>query len=194
MHERWSAKPVDQAKRIRALLPEIAEITNQALADTVVDIWQEFWGKSEWERLEHVPKNAKSLSDRPLIAHVRAVTQQAISTGRIVQEQHGIAVDMDLLTAGALLHDVSKLIEYAPQLGTPVISTRYGKLIQHGVATASSVLNRDMSLDLAHLILSHTSASALPPQTIEAVILHYVDYADSDVLLMAAGQPLLLHR
>jgi len=185
---------VDRADQIRALLPEITEIADETLADTVVDIWLEFWDTSAWDRLEDVPKNPKSLDDRPLLAHVRSVTRQAMCTGRIVREQHGIAVDMDLLTAGALLHDVSKLIEYAPEEGTPGVATRYGTLIQHGVGTASSVLNRDLSLDLAHLILSHTTASALPPRTIEAVILHYVDYADSDILLMAEGQPLLLHR
>ena len=185
---------MDRRARIRTLLPEVTEITNETLADTVVEIWREFWDKSAWERLEDVPKNPKSLGDRPLLAHVRAVTQQAIWTGRVVRQQHAIAVDMDLLTAGALLHDVSKLLEYAPEQGSPGVTTRYGTLIQHGVGTASSVLNRDLPLDLAHLILSHTTASAMPPRTIEAVILHYADYADSDVLLMAEGQPLLLHR
>ena len=185
---------MDRESQIRALLPEIAGIGDPALAKAVVDIWLEFWEMSAWDRLEDVPKNPKSLADRPLLAHVRAVTQQAIATGRIVREQHGIAVDMDLLTVAALLHDVSKLLEYAPEAGTPGVSTRYGTLIQHGVGTAASVLNRDLPLDLAHLIITHTTASGMPPRTIEAVILHYVDYADSDVLLMAEGRPLLLHR
>jgi hypothetical protein len=185
---------VDRDSQIRALLPEIAAIGDPVLAGAVVDIWLEFWEQSAWERLEDVPKNPKSLADRPLLAHVRAVTQQAIAVGRIVQAQHGIAVDMDLLTAAALLHDVSKLREYAPEAGTPGVATRYGTLIQHGIGTAASVLHRGLPLDLAHLIITHTEASALPPRTIEAVILHYVDYADSDVLLMAEGQPLLLHR
>jgi hypothetical protein len=169
-------------------------IADVQLADTVVDIWVEFWNTSEWERLEDVPKNPKSLGGRPLLAHVRSVTQQAIATGRAVQECHDIPVDMDLLTAASLLHDVSKLVEYAPKAGTHGVSTKVGTLIQHGVMTASNVLNRGMSLEMAHLILSHTEASAVPPKTIEGVILHYVDYADSDVLLMAEKQPLLMHR
>lgn len=181
-------------EEIRRLLPELGAIGDPSLADAVVEIWAEVWRTSQWEQLSDVPKNPKRLDRRPLIPHVRSVTQMAIAAGRIIQEQHGIAVDMDLLIAGALLHDVSKLAEYEPHMESAGRSSKTGELIQHGVLAASQILQRGLPLELTHLVLSHTDASKVLPKTIEAVILHYVDYADSDVLLLDAGQPLLARR
>lgn len=185
---------MDRAARVRELLPELEEIRDASLAQAVVEIWVDFWTNSGWERLEDVPKNPKSLSNRDSITHVRSVTQQAIAAGRIVQELHKIDVDMDLLIAGSLLHDVSKIAEFGPKPGTEGEATTAGKLIQHGVLGASKVLERGLPIELAHLIVSHTAASNHPPKTIEGLILHYVDYLDSDVLLLDQGKPLLLNR
>jgi hypothetical protein len=41
-----------------------------------------------------------------------------------------------------------------------------------------------------HAIVSHTRRSGVAPRTLEAVILHYVDYLDTDVLLLDCGQEL----
>jgi hypothetical protein len=49
-------------------------------------------------------------------------------------------------------------------------------------------------MEVVHLILSHTRASGMAPKFVEGVILQYVDYGDSDVLLLSVGKKLLLRR
>lgn len=105
-------------------------------------------------------------------------------------------VDRDLLIVGALLHDIGKVWEYkfAPSIET----TDEGRLIGHIVIGYEYVLNKidtlckkrggfpeELKLRLLHVILSHhgelAKGSPVEPRTVEAQILHYLDYLDSRV-------------
>ena len=183
----------EDAAYIRQLFPEVGEIGNAELADKVVEIWVETWHASEWDKIEDAPKNPENVGDRKLIPHVRAVTREAVDVARSIEEFHGINVDMDLLIAGSLLHDVSKLVEYGPKNGSAG-KTTVGKLVQHGVYGAAKVIEKGLPPELTHMVVSHTTGSNKPPSTLECAILHYVDYADFDALLHAAGQKLLLAK
>ncbi len=174
---------------IRQLFPEIQEIRDGDLAQKVVEIWAETWHASPWAKIEDVPKNP-NVGDRKLVPHVRATTLEALAVARIIQEIHGIPTDLDLLAAGALLHDVCKMVEYGPT-ASGAGKTRLGELVQHGVYSAAKVVEKGLSPELVHMMVSHTKGSNKPPATLECAILHYVDYADSDALLAAANKPLL---
>jgi putative nucleotidyltransferase with HDIG domain len=176
---------------IRRLFPEIELIKDISLAQRVIEIWAETWHASEWVRIEDAPKNPSTLpANRTLVAHVRAVTQQTLAVAKIVKEIHDINVDTDVLLVGSLLHDVSKLLEYGPGKGP----TRIRDLIQHGVYGAHKAMEKDLPIEVVHMIISHTMSSKKAPATLECVILHYVDYADSDALLWASNQPLLVAK
>jgi 3'-5' exoribonuclease len=99
-------------------------------------------------------------------------------------------LDKDLLIAGAVLHDIGKLEELgSPE--NPAYTTR-GRLIGHVVmgavlvrAEASQITDFPTTLltQIEHLILSHQGqlewGSPKKPQTMEALILHYVDDLDA---------------
>ena len=184
----------DDRAYIRSLFPELKEISDRGLADEVVEIWAEVWKESPWDRIEDAPKNPESVGLRhKLIPHTRSVTQQAIASAKAVQQFHGLAVNMDLLVAGGLLHDVSKLLEYSPAEGGAAKS-QHGKLIQHGMYGVHKGFEHNLPIELVHMISSHTTQSRHHPSTLEAIILHYVDYLDSDVLVWEAGGQLLLTK
>jgi putative nucleotidyltransferase with HDIG domain len=170
---------------VLTVLPEIAELEDATLVEAVIDIWVEFWMSSAWDDLNSIPKNSSLPPSRTLVAHVRAVTQEAVQVAQTISIVHGLAVDMDIVRAGALLHDVCKLAETQPSVEGAASYSRLGELIQHGAVAASVVLQKGLPLELAHLILSHTPASAKPPATIEAWIVRYVDLLDSEVLALA---------
>lgn len=184
----------NDAAYIRGLFPEINDLQDKTLADKVVQIWDEMWKESKWARIEDCPKSADASAYR-LVPHVRSVTRGCMAMARSVTANYGIAVQHDVLLAGSLLHDASKLVEDEPsgddKTGT---KTRYGKLIQHGAYTAHKAFALGLPLEIVHLIITHTHASGMLPKTIEGIILHYVDYGDSDVLLQSLGKKLLLHR
>lgn len=178
---------------VRQLFPEVEEIADRELADKVVEIWGEIWKESTWRRIEDAPKNPENVPlHHTLVAHTRSVAQQAIAVARCVRERHKVEVNMDILIAGALLHDASKLLEYEAGADGQGHKAPFGKLVQHAIYGVHKAFAKGLPLEVVHLINSHTKQSRLHPATMEGVILHYVDYCDSDVLLQGAGQPLLL--
>jgi 3'-5' exoribonuclease len=104
--------------------------------------------------------------------------------------EQGIAVDRDLLVAGALLHDIGKLRELKP-LPSGGYTTE-GQLLGHIVIGIQMVareadgvpdLGEERLMLLQHLIASHQGKpewdSPKVPQMIEAILLHYADDLDA---------------
>ena len=104
--------------------------------------------------------------------------------------EQGIALDRDLLIAGALLHDIGKTEELeAPP--TPSYTTS-GRLLGHIVLGIALVgregaqvqgLSEERLMLVQHLIASHQGKpewdSPRVPQMLEALILHYADDLDA---------------
>jgi putative nucleotidyltransferase with HDIG domain len=185
----------DDVAYVSSVFPEVEQISDAELRARVIEIWIDCWRESTWERIEDAPKNPKNLSlDRTLSQHVRGVTQQAIATAEIVERLHGITTNRDTLIASALLHDVSKLVEYQPDAtGKPEVSS-LGGLIQHAAYGAHLAWEKGLADEIVHVIISHTRNSRKPPHTLEGVIVHYVDYLDTDALLFDGKQTLDLHK
>jgi len=116
------------------------------------------------------------------------------SIGRGIAETCG--ADRDLVTAGALLHDIGKLEAYAWDTGFTV--TEPGALLGH-VALGMLMLARRIAgrvplrerelWIVQHLIASHHGrlefGAAVPPMTLEAEVLHYADNASAKSASMA---------
>ncbi len=180
---------------IRAALPEIDLIKDEELRRAVIEIWAETLQESVWTDLEAVPKNAELPGIRKLAVHTRSVTQLALACATVIKEQHGIDFDQDKLVAAAILHDVSKLLENEPQEeNDDARKSKFGKLIQHGEFGAHKAWEKHLDIEIVHNILVHTRASRTLPSTWEAIVVHYVDYLDSDALLFTHGKKLLLTK
>jgi len=173
---------------IRTLFPELDKIRDRSLADKVVQVWVRVWEESGWTDLRDVPKNER-IKDVSLVQHVRGVTQAARKLAEIALDLYpGVSIDLDVLTAGALLHDASKPLESKPEGKTPA-----GKLLPHGYLAAHLALAAGLPYEIVHIILTHSkNSSAVPPKTYEGLIVHYADYCDSDVLNIRFGHKLLL--
>jgi 3'-5' exoribonuclease len=118
------------------------------------------------------------------------------SIGRGIAEACG--ADRDLVTAGALLHDIGKLEAYAWDAGFSVTEpgTRLGHvalgiLMLARRATVSTLLCERELWILHHLIASHHGkpelGAAVPPMTLEAEVLHYADNASAKTSSMATA-------
>lgn len=175
-------------------LPELKLISDAKLREATAQIWAETLRESAWSSLQDPPKNPETLPpNRRLLEHTRSVALQALAVAKVVQEIHGIDFNQDELVSAALLHDVSKLLEYGPT-AEGAGKTRTGKRIQHGILGAVKAMEHGLSEDLVHNIIVHTHNSRYLPQTWEAILVHYVDYLDSDALLFTEGRPLLLKK
>src|SRR5699024_4257439 len=119
----------------------------------------------------------------------RSVTRQAMESSKVLEKIHNISVDYDLLLTASLLHDVSKVIEYGEKG-----YTKYGELIQHGFYGVQKAVENNLPIEVAHVINTHTNISKKVPAIIEAIILHYVDYLDSDILQFESNERLFLQK
>jgi 3'-5' exoribonuclease len=104
--------------------------------------------------------------------------------------------DRDLVTAGALLHDIGKLEAYAWDTGFSV--TEPGALLGHvalgmlmfarRTAGWAPLADRERWI-VQHLIASHHGklefGASVPPMTLEAEVLHYADNASAKTASMA---------
>ncbi len=179
---------------IRQVFPEIEMIKDKELAQKVVEIWAEVWHESDWARIEDAPKNPAKDADLKLVPHIRGTTRLAIAMAESVREFHGQSVNMDVLIAGAVLHDVSKLLEYGPAGGVAA-KTRFSKLLPHGVYSGYKMLEKDLPMDLVHLVVAHSgNATSTVPITLEAIIVRNVDHSDSEAMHYVAAKILAANK
>jgi len=95
-----------------------------------------------------------------------------------------------LVVAGAILHDVGKILD-SETTPTGARHTLAGDLLGHAVLGCRIVrtygekagVDSDVLTRLEHLVLTHARfadwGAPTPPSTLEAMVLHYADYADS---------------
>ena len=127
-----------------------------------------------------------------LLVHTLEVTSLAAAAAKISNEHasgYKIPVDMDLVIAGALLHDLGKINEYEPFPKTH--RTKRGNMIGHIMDGAILLHTYNLFLppnercdttDLLHIILSsHGEAGGVSPMTQEAIIVHNADEQSAGV-------------
>jgi len=107
-------------------------------------------------------------------------------------------LNMDMIKAGIILHDIAKPEEMIAQLGIVREYSNQGKLIGHIVMASNWIteaaihlginLDSELVLGLKHLVLSHHNlgewGSPVQPQTAEAVALHYIDVLDAKLQMV----------
>jgi len=120
------------------------------------------------------------------LEHILAVARSALTLGA------AYGANQDLLTAGALLHDIGKLEELQYDRATSY--TRDGNLVGHvtlgaimvrGVMTAIPDFPDVLRAQIEHLIVSHHGhkefGAPVEPKTIEAMILSTADDLDARI-------------
>ena len=159
---------------IEELIPEINEIHDEELREKVKKVWEYAIEKGGWKDypLDKIPFTLLIPTERDLITHTRMVTRMAIAVGK----ERG-DVNMDYLIAGAILHDVGKLLEFTVKDGK-VVKSEYGKRIRHPVSGAMLAEKFDLPWEIAHIIAAHSKEGDFIKRTPEAVIVNHCDFTD----------------
>jgi len=176
-----------EAIDLDALFPELGQLKDEALRASVVEIWTRLWSESEWERLDDVPVSLKI--PFPQRKHAQGVVRVALAAAPIWEELYGCAIDRDILIAGALLLDVSKLVEMRPG-ADGAERTEIGKSLPHATYGAHLALQLGVPLSVVHIITAHSPNGGKAPATLECQILDWIDQAD----ISAAGYEIWSRR
>jgi 3'-5' exoribonuclease len=122
-----------------------------------------------------------------LLEHTLSLTKLIL---KVVENYRG--VDVDLLLIGGFLHDMGKIYEFS--FDRTVEYTDKGQLLGHLVMEVEKVSEKiraipdfpeDLAVLVKHMLVSHHGqyefGSPKLPQTVEALILHYLDDLDGKI-------------
>lgn len=133
--------------------------------------------KYPMEKLDkvHTPFSVSNLGTaiRDVLNHTVALTEICIQTADSLQKNFGLKVSKDYLIAGAILHDIMKVIEWKMSGGEP---KHTGVLLDHSMLGVAELYRRDFPEQVIHIVASHVGeGGTTPPRNYEALIVHSID-------------------
>jgi putative nucleotidyltransferase with HDIG domain len=99
----------------------------------------------------------------------------------VSQAKGELKLNRDILLAGALLHDVGKLLEVSETAGT-FKKTKEGSLVRHPFSGVALADENGLPAEVLHIIATHSKEGDPYKRTAEAIILHYADFMNFDPL------------
>lgn len=167
---------------VRGILPELSRIKDPKLRGGVVETWRKAMEVGGWEDVEDIPFTLL-IPEVPVrfVDHVRAVTQMCISVAKVLEVIHESSINMDHLVAGALLHDVGKLVEYKRR-GFTIEKSEVGGLLRHPFTGVWLALECGIPGEVAHLIATHSHEGDRVERTPEAIVLHHCDFIHFELM------------
>ncbi|MDG6225230.1 MAG: HDIG domain-containing protein [Candidatus Thermoplasmatota archaeon] len=168
---------------VKEAFPELSMIGSSELRDQVVEMWALSMEDGGWESLDGIPFTLlipKAAYD--LREHTRRITQSAEAVARTRGD-----LDMDLVIAGGLTHDVGKLMEYERGPDGNVVASRKGRLLRHPVTGMELAMRVGAPLELQHIIVAHSKEGDAVKRIPEAILIHHCDFIDFEIAKQRAG-------
>lgn len=173
------------------VFPEIAEISDKQLQEKVVATCDEALKIGNWslDDLDAIPFTL--LIPDTVVSyrtHVRTVTRMAINAYKeweVYGEERKLSFDH--LVAGAVLHDVGKLIEYEKGADGRIVKSYLGKNLRHPFSGCALAVKNSLPYEVAHIIANHAKEGDGTLRSPEAVIVHNCDMLNFEALKSFVG-------
>lgn len=172
---------------VREAFPELDEISDAALREKTIEVWVTALEASEFESLHEIPWVPGFIPivgrEEDQIGHIRQVTAGCLAIAdTLTAMRPGLELDRDLLVAGSLLHDISKLHEIAEEAAAGAADgyTELNAYLPHPHYSVHQLAEAAFPPKMLNLVLAHTEMSKVEPQSIEAKIVESVDLLVTD--------------
>ena len=172
---------------ILKLFPAIKKIKDPELSQKVILLWYKAWKRSNFPRIElaHQFEPARDRLAYTNVDHTNQVCRFCEELGKVLARRLKLSVNMDILLAGAVLHDVDKMIIFDAKTGG---FTETGRRFTHAAMGAAMALAEGLPEEVAHIIGAHSPRfSAIPPSSVEALILRHLDHVTAASVYLARG-------
>lgn len=165
---------------VQRLWPELEWIANPELRESVTRTWEQALALSPLtpEDLENIPFTLLVPNcPATFMEHKRCVVHIARRAAEAMQEFLGrsLAIDLDVVIAGAILADVGKLLEYERRNGSVQQSER-GRLLRHPFTGVALAMSNEVPDSVCHIIAAHAAEGDLVKRSVEALIVHHADF------------------
>lgn len=155
---------------------EVKWIHDTNLQKKVITVWKKASEQGHWQHLEDVPFTLLFPNSGCLVDHTKRITKLA----KTIAEAREETLDRDALIAGALLHDVGKLLEYEFHNGT-IVKSELGKTLRHPISGANLAKECGIPDAVVHIIAAHSHEGDTMDRTPEAIIVHHCDFIDFEI-------------
>ena len=182
-------------QQVRAELPEIDQIKDADLQARTVEAWAYAIAHSSFTSIRQIPPagnpEVQEAKRGDQTDHLRGVTRMAMAIANEMQSAYPeLQIDMDIIVAGGLLHDVGKAWEFDPERRKRWSSEqkRFGRpSIRHPAMGAHICMTVGLPEQVAHIAMAHSGEGELLVRSLECMIVHQADYTFWNTLL-AGGQ------
>jgi putative nucleotidyltransferase with HDIG domain len=177
-------------KRLIELIPELTQFHDADLQERVIGTWVDACdiGNLPPDDLAEMPFSLL-IEECPVsfLQHTRGVTAVAMGIAESLKASYPdhpqMHADHDTLLAGALLHDVGKVLEIGrAESGGGWIKTMSGKMLRHPIGGTALAFNRGINDRILHVIACHSKEGDGYRKTVEAHIVHHADFANFEPL------------
>jgi putative nucleotidyltransferase with HDIG domain len=163
-----------EIKEIKTIFSEELQwINDENLKEKVVEIWKKAADKGKWETLDNAPFTLLFEGSGKLTDHTKRMTHLV----KAVYDQRDEDINLDFLIAGALLHDVGKLLEYDRKDGK-IVKNELGKKFRHPVSGSKLAWKLGLPDEIVHIIYAHSHEGDKTERSTESVIVHHCDFID----------------
>ena len=167
---------VEKGKIESIFSQELKWIKNEKIRNQVVDVWAEAADRGKWQDIQDAPFTLLVENSGKLTDHTKRITNLA----KVVYEQRDENLNLDFLIAGALLHDVGKLLEYVKENGK-YVKGEYGKKFRHPVSGALLAKELGLPDEVVLIIYAHSHEGDNLKRSPEAVIVNHCDFIDFEI-------------
>lgn len=172
-------------------LPLIERISDKKLRELVIEVWVRLWRESAYRDIRKAPNYLSEMDgEETLVRHTNAVAKMSEAIAREFQKAYGISLNFDRLLAGALLHDVDKLVLYERK-GDSVQLSELGRKVSHGGYGARVAEEVGLPPEVVNIVACHSPMQQkVLPATIEAVFVAACDTANFQSYRLMKGKGL----
>ncbi len=155
---------------------ELSWIKDPDLKNKIIQVWLMAADMGGWRNLGDVPFTLLIENSGKLIEHTKRITNLAKAVFDLRNEN----LNLDFLIAGALLHDVGKLMEYKIIEGR-YAKSEYGKKFRHPVSGALLAKQFELPDEVILIIYAHSHEGDNLKRSPEAVIVNHCDFIDFEI-------------
>jgi len=175
----------------KAVFPEMEWISDAALRAKVARTWDEACKRGGWKEgeIDAIPFTMLvATGGVSLVQHTRLVTNICRSVSETMGSMGTVPIDNDTLIAGAILHDVGKLLEYRTE-GNGYAVSRSGTLLRHPLSGLGLAMKNDLPEEVCHIIAVHSREGEGSYRSPEAIILHHADFIAFETIKAIKNAP-----
>ncbi len=175
---------MDVRTELIEILPEIEWIEDSSLREKVVATWIDGLERGGWEPqdIARMPFTLAKKVSASFAQHVRSVTKICAAVADTFDEIYGgvdLKLNKDILLAGALLHDVGKLVEME-EIDGAFRKSADGKLVRHAFSGVALADAQGLPAEVQHIIGTHSKEGDPFKRIPESIVCHFADFMNFD--------------